>query len=60
MTSLTSFDYLCIDLANHYGLDKLSFSNRISWVNANMPFLGGWIQDAENPERRANNPLHFP
>jgi hypothetical protein len=32
-------DYLRIDIANHYGLDKLSFEDRIKWVIDNEPDL---------------------
>jgi len=47
---ITPTEYLYIDLANHYGLDKLTFSKRIAWVKANRQWLRDWIEDAEEPE----------
>ena len=36
MQFFTGFEYLCIDLANAFGLDKLLFPERIQWVRDNM------------------------
>lgn len=35
MIKYTPLQYLQIDIANHYGLDKLQFEDRIKWVLAN-------------------------
>ena len=32
MKEFTAIEYLAIDIANHYGLDKETFENRIQWV----------------------------
>lgn len=34
MTEYSPLDYLKIDIANQYGLDKKSFTQRIAWVNS--------------------------
>ena len=36
MQLFSGFEYLCIDIANHYGKDKLLFNERIEWVNNNI------------------------
>ena len=36
MQFFTGFEYLCIDLANAFGLDKLLFPERIQWARDNM------------------------
>ena len=41
-------DYICIDLANCYGLDKLLFEDRIKWVKDNFNYLEDFIGAAEN------------
>ena len=41
-------DYLCIDLANCYGLDKLLFEDRIQWVKDNFNNLEDFIDTAED------------
>ena len=45
----TGWEYLCIDLANHYGLDKELFEDRIQWVKTNIVRLEELTQDAEEP-----------
>jgi len=47
---ITPTEYLYIDLANHFGLDKLTFDKRIAWVKAIRPWLRDWAKDAEEPE----------
>lgn len=41
-------DYICIDLANCYGLDKLLFEDRIQWVKDNFNNLEDFIDTAED------------
>lgn len=36
MLELTAFEYLCIDIASQYGMDKETFKNRIDWVKTNI------------------------
>ena len=46
----TGFEYLCIDLANHYGLDKELFEDRIQWVYDHIDNLEDFAAEAETPE----------
>lgn len=39
MTFYTGWQYLLIDAATHFGLDKLTFENRIAWAEANLKDL---------------------
>ena len=39
MKTYSGFEYLCIDVANSYGLDKLLFEERIEWVQTNIDKL---------------------
>ena len=39
MKEYLPIDYLCIDIANHFGLDKLLFEDRIQWVKDNYAQL---------------------
>lgn len=39
MKEYLPLDYLCIDIANHFGLDKLLFEDRIAWVKDNYAQL---------------------
>lgn len=41
--------YLAIDIANHFGLDKLDYDDRISWVKHNLDCLETKTVDAEEP-----------
>lgn len=49
MKLYTDFEYLCIDLANHYGLDKEQFETRIAWVKANWNNLESFTKSADEP-----------
>lgn len=46
LKSFTPFEYLCIDLGNHYGFDKLEFEDRISWVYSHL--RAGTLDDLVN------------
>lgn len=48
MKSYSPVDYLKIDIANQYGLDKKSFPQRIAWVNS-IKNLHSKIDKAEKP-----------
>jgi len=39
MLTFSSFEYLCIDIANQYGMDKLTFDKRIQWTKDNIKKL---------------------
>ena len=49
MIEFTGFEYLCIDAANNYGLDKKLFEERIQWVKDNMDVLESKVQEADTP-----------
>lgn len=41
--------WLKVDIANHYGLDKLSFNERVAWVDKNEQVLEGIFHLADEP-----------
>lgn len=41
--------YLAIDIANHYGLDKKNYEDRIEWVKTNEKYLEDFENQAEEP-----------
>lgn len=45
----TPRQYLQIDIANSYGLDKLDWSDRLSWFNDNEPHLEDLLNQADEP-----------
>lgn len=47
MKNFTGFEYLLIDVANHFGLDKKLFEERIEWARANLDNLESLIDQAE-------------
>lgn len=44
----TPIEYLCIDIANCYGLDKELFETRIQWVKDNVDCLEDFIEEADD------------
>ena len=48
--SFTGFEYLCIDAANHYGMDKELFETRIQFIEDNIDNLDLLADKAEEPE----------
>lgn len=48
MQLLSGFEYLCIDVANQYGLDKKLFDDRIQWVLTNIHTLETMKGDEKN------------
>ena len=48
MKTFSGFDYLLIDCANHYGLDKLLFEERIEWGREHLDDLEVLTVRAEN------------
>lgn len=48
MKTFTPFQYLMIDCANHFGLDKLTFEERIKWVDDNLNTLEQFQSIADN------------
>lgn len=55
MQQFTGWEYLLIDVANHYGLDKKLFHERIEWAKANLLILESLINDVK-PKLR---PLYY-
>ena len=45
----TPMQYLAIDIANQYGLDKEVFEKRIEWVKSNLNDLEAYTEEAEEP-----------
>jgi hypothetical protein len=45
----SGWEYLCIDAANHYGMDKESFPTRIKFIEDNINHLGWLVSKAEEP-----------
>lgn len=49
MTPFTPFDYLLIDAANQFGLDKALFEVRIQWALKHLHELEDFTQEADEP-----------
>lgn len=47
MKTYTGFQYLFIDVAGQYGLDKLLFEDRIQWATDNLDILESLVDTAE-------------
>lgn len=49
MKQFNAMQYLAIDIANHYGLDKSNYEDRIQWVKENINYLESFENKAEEP-----------
>lgn len=49
MQTFTGIDYLKIDIASNFGLDKEDWDTRIAWVDAHEADLEKKLQEAEEP-----------
>lgn len=49
MQHFTPKQYLKIDIANSFGLDKLDWDKRLEWFEANESSLLSKLREAENP-----------
>lgn len=51
MEKFTGWQYLLIDVANNYGLDKELFGDRIQWAESNLDHLESLAPQADNKPR---------
>lgn len=49
MQTFTSMEYLYIDIANNFGLDKKNWNERIQWTKDNINSLESLATQADNP-----------
>lgn len=49
MQKFTGYEYIKIDVANHFGLDKELYETRINWVNKNHKKLENLMNQADEP-----------
>lgn len=49
MQEFTGYEYIKIDIANQYGMDKELFETRINWVDENMDQLESLMDEADEP-----------
>lgn len=49
MKTFTPIEYLKIDIANNFGLDKKSWQERLDWFDANENQLEKYISEADSP-----------
>jgi len=48
MQTFTGYQYIKIDVANHYGLEKETFDSRIKWVDMHMNELEALVDEASS------------
>ncbi len=49
MQTFSAFNYIKLDIANSFGLDKELFDDRLKWLNDNKKDLSGLVNDADEP-----------
>lgn len=49
MKQFNPTQYIAIDIANHFGLDKLNYEDRIDWVKTNIDDLEQFTSTADEP-----------
>lgn len=47
--AISSYEYILIDIANQFGLDKLTWNERIEWTQSNLPYLEDLVDEAKKP-----------
>ena len=50
MQKFKPFEYMLINLANDFGLDKETYDTRLQWANAHLDELESLVQQADEPE----------
>lgn len=50
MQHFSGYEYLLIDAANQFGLDKITFDERISWANEHLGYLEELTEQAKKPD----------
>ena len=55
----TAIQYMAIDVANHYGHDKMEFEDRIQWVKSNQDNLESLADKAEDKPLYVKSVNHF-
>ena len=55
----TGIEYMAIDVANHFGLDKMEFEDRIAWVKSNQANLESLADKAEDKPLYVKSVNHF-
>lgn len=55
----TAIQYMAIDVANNYGLDKMEFEDRIQWVKSNQDCLEALADKAEDKPLYIKSVNHF-
>lgn len=55
----TAIQYMAIDVANNYGLDKMEFEDRIQWVKSNQEVLEALADKAEDKPLYVKSVNHF-
>jgi hypothetical protein len=49
MQHFTGLEYLKIDIANAFGMDKMAWVNRIIWVQDHLAYLEEYVDEANEP-----------
>lgn len=49
MQTFTGFEYIKLDIANNFGLDKENFEPRLKWVDAHLHELEDLLEQADEP-----------
>lgn len=49
MQTFSAFQYIKLDIANSFGLDKELFNDRLQWFKENKDSLSGLVDDADEP-----------
>lgn len=49
MKQFTALQYLKMDIASSYGMDKLNWEDRLAWFEEYEPVLEGMVEKAESP-----------